>query len=233
MTFSLDLISGLIGFLFTLFIFSYLLGDNPLYRIAVYIFVGVSAGYIAAIVFWQVLIPKLAMPFASKDPQAITLAIIPLVFSTMILLKISPRLTSLASPAMAFLAGVASAVAVGGAVNGTLVPQILATANGYDMQAAAAQNVGGIEMLLNSGIVLLGAVTTLAYFHFGARKARDGSVRRFVVIDILAWIGGIFIAITLGALFAGMYSAALTAFIERINSMIDFIFQILKAFGLA
>ena len=51
MIFSLDLITGVISFLFTILIFSYLLGDNPLFRIASYIFVGVSAGYVAAISF--------------------------------------------------------------------------------------------------------------------------------------------------------------------------------------
>ena len=55
MVLSLDLITGLLSFVFTLFIFSYLIGDNPLFRIAVYIFVGVSSGYIASIAWWQVL----------------------------------------------------------------------------------------------------------------------------------------------------------------------------------
>jgi len=38
----IDLIVGAISFLFTVLIFSYVLGDNPLFRIGVYIFVGVS-----------------------------------------------------------------------------------------------------------------------------------------------------------------------------------------------
>ena len=44
---------------FTLCIFSYLLGDNPFYKIAEHIFVGVSAGYIAVFTFWSTIWPNL------------------------------------------------------------------------------------------------------------------------------------------------------------------------------
>ena len=54
------------AFLLTLFIFSYLIGDNPLFRIAVYIFVGVSAGYVAAVACRQVLWPDLFFPLFTR-----------------------------------------------------------------------------------------------------------------------------------------------------------------------
>jgi hypothetical protein len=37
-----------------------------------------------------------------------------------------------------------------------------------------------------------------------------------------AWVGRIFVAITLGVIFAGVYMAALTAMIERLSSIINF-----------
>ncbi len=55
------------------------------------------------------------------------------------------------------------------------------------------------------------------------RPKADGSMRRFGLIEIAAWMGRIFIGITLGAIFAGVYAAALTALIERIASIINFI----------
>ncbi len=61
-TLSVDLVTGIISFLLTLMILSYLIGDNPLFRVAVYIFVGVSAGYAAAVAWWQVLFPRLMLP---------------------------------------------------------------------------------------------------------------------------------------------------------------------------
>jgi len=56
------LITAIIAFLITLMILSYLIGDNPLFRVAVYIFVGVSAGYVAAVAIRQVLWPDLLQP---------------------------------------------------------------------------------------------------------------------------------------------------------------------------
>ena len=42
-----SLIGGALGFLLTLCVFSYLLGDNALFRIAIHIFIGTAAGFVA------------------------------------------------------------------------------------------------------------------------------------------------------------------------------------------
>ena len=47
---SIEVISAVVGFFLTVMIFSYLIGDNPLFRIAVYLFVGVASGYAAAVI---------------------------------------------------------------------------------------------------------------------------------------------------------------------------------------
>ena len=221
----LDLITGALSFLFTLMIFSYLIGANPLFRIGVHIFVGVSAGYIAAIAFWQVLWARLIYPLidASTSPMDKAFLAVPLLLSVLILMKVSPRLAGLGSVAMAFLVGVGAAVTIAGAVSGTLIPQMLGTINAFDMNLAAAQNINVFEALLNGAFILAGVIFSLSYFHFGAKPQSDGSMRRLGFIEIMAWVGRIFIGITLGAIFAGLYSAALTAFIERINSLINFI----------
>jgi hypothetical protein len=54
---TLNIFTGLAGMVFTLMIFSYVIGDNFLFRLALYIFTGVSAGYIASVAWWQVLLP--------------------------------------------------------------------------------------------------------------------------------------------------------------------------------
>ena len=221
MVFSADLIAGIVAFIFTVMIFSYLIGDNPLFRIATYFFVGVSAGYVASVAFWQVLGPRLFNPLMSGTPNEQTLAMIPLALGVLILMKASPRLSKLGSPAMAYLVGASAAVAIGGAVIGTLLPQMLATINFFDLRAAATSNIL-VEVIVNGSLILAGAVTSLVYFHFGAHPLQDGSIRRMRLVELLAWFGRIFIAITLGVIFAGVYSAALTAFIERINFLITF-----------
>lgn len=226
MSIPLDLITGVLSFLFTLLILSYLIGDNPLFRIAVYLFVGITAGYVASVIWWQVLTPRLFTPLL---PALLTgsviekvIILVPWFGTVFILMKISPRLSKIASITMAFLVGAGAAVIIAGALIGTVIPQVSATINFFDTQLAAARNINIAEVIGNGSIVLAGVVTSLAYFHFGARLQANGSTRRFILIEILAWVGRIFIGITLGVIFAGVYAAALTAFIERISSLINF-----------
>jgi hypothetical protein len=221
----INLLTAGISFLFTLLVFSYLLGDNPLFRIAVYIFVGVSSGYIAAVAFWLVVVPRLFYPLmpalTSGNMSELGLLLVIWLASFLLLMKASPGLMGMGRIVMAFLVGVGAAVTLAGALTGTLVPQILGTINAFDM---TGKDIGGfVEAITNGMIILAGTVLTLAYFHFGARPKADGSMRRLGLIEVLAWGGRLFIGIALGAVFAGVYSAALTALIERLSSLINFI----------
>ncbi len=234
MVISPDLISGVLSFLFTLLILSYLIGDNPLFRIAVYIFVGVASGYAAAVILNQVLMPRLFTPlipaiFTGSLADKINV-IVPLFGVVFILMKISPRMSGIARIAMAYLVGAGAAVALAGAVTGTLLPQVTATINFFDRDAAQGMDI--FEMLFSGGVILLGTVTSLAYFQFGARAKPDGSTKRFALVELLATVGRIFIGSTLGVIFAGVYAAALTALIERISSLFDFITILRGFFGL-
>ena len=107
-----------------------------------------------------------------------------------------------------FLVGVGAAAAVGGAVLGTLFPQIEAAANLVDLE---------------TGIALLGTVFTLVYFQFSVRAAPDETPQRNQIVEVIGWGGQAFIAVTFGVIFAGVYTAALTALIERVGSVLGFI----------
>src|SRR3972149_1268015 len=124
---SADLIASSVAFLLTVMIFSYLVGDNPAFRIAVYVFVGVTAGYVAAVAWWQVLLPNLILPLMAGTP------------TTRALLAVPPLLG-----ARGLLVGAASAVAIGGAIQGTLLPQALATLDAVD-----PARLNSVERLLN------------------------------------------------------------------------------------
>jgi len=212
----MELISGALGFLLTVLIFSYLIGDNPLFRSAVYIFIGVSSGYAAVAVWHYVLMPKLFLPLASStDSGQLVILVIPLVLSVSLLAKLSPRISWLGSFAMALLVGVGAATALSGAVVGTLLPQSRAAMNAFASPT--------VLQLIEGVVMLAGTVLTLIYFQFSAKRAGDGSVKRNVIIEMLAWGGRVFIAITFGVLFAGVYMAALTAMLERLSALINFV----------
>jgi hypothetical protein len=225
-------ISAAASFIFTILIFSYLIGDNPLFRAAIYIFVGAAAGYVAAVAWNEVLYPALAQPILSGSAfegpvQGIAVGV-PLLGSLLLLFKISPRFSSFGQLPMAYLVGVGAAVAIGGAVLGTLLPQVGATLDGFDLVSAGTSGADTAFMFFNGVVVLLGVIGTLAYFHFGATQAEDGSIHRNPIVNILAWIGRVYIAITFGVLFAGVYMAALTALIERMDSIRNFFLQLIS-----
>jgi len=229
----LDVITGGIGFLFTVFILSYLFfGDNAIFRIATFIFVGAAVGYVAAVAVTDVLYPAFVQPFLSgaaltDTGQLIRIGIL-LLGSLLLLFKVFPRLSQIGQLPMAYLVGVGAAVVIGGAVLGTLLPQITATFDGFDLLSAGASIADTSFALFNGILVLLGVVGTLAYFHFGASQKPDGSVRRNPLLNILAWVGRVFIAITFGVLFAGVYMAALTALIERLDSIRNFFILLMQ-----
>jgi len=210
---SSDLLTGSISFLLTLMILSYLLGDNPAFRLAVYLFVGVAAGYAAAITWRQVLVPRLVSPLLAGNITERLLAFLALALGILLLGKLSTRTSRLGNAPIAFLVGVGAAVAIGGAVTGTIFPQTQASINTFDLSNAGQFP---LEHLFFGTVVLGGAVTSLVYFHFGA-KSTPGGPQRSKLVVILSWVGEIFIAITLGVLFAGIFTAAMTALIERLN----------------
>jgi len=206
-----DLSGALLGFILTIFVLSFVIGDNALFRLATHIFVGAAAGYVTVVTLYNVLWPQLLLPFVDGDREGMILALAFLVPSMLLLTKLSRRLSPLGNPAVAILVGIGAAAAVGGAIFGTVFPQTAATINTFDG-----------NNLVNGVIVLVGTISTLLFFQFSTRSVEQdaGPLARFH--KALGWLGKFFIAITFGALFAGVYITALTALIERFNYLWQF-----------
>ena len=117
---------------------------------------------------------------------------------------------------MAYLAGMGAAVAVGGAVLGTIVTQTGATINLFDLRLSTT-GASQFTRFLDGLIFAIGTITVLAYFHFGAKSREDQTPSRPFWIEALAGVGKGFIAVTLGALFANVYLAALAALVDRLD----------------
>ena len=222
-----NLITGFLSFLFTLLILSYLVGDNPAFRVAVHIFTGISAGYIVVIAFRSV--ANMFAPLISGSNQERILLVVPLVLSLLLLGKTSARFEWMGRPVMAFLVGLGAAVAIGGAVLGTLFPQIMAVSSLFNLRQTA--NFGNAAGNLITGIfILIGTIVTLIYFQFTLFGNNRSTGKRGRVIGFIALIGQIFIVITLGTIFSGVLATALSALVERIHSLILFIDQVLSVF---
>ena len=81
---------------------------------------------------------------------------------------------------------------------------------------------------VTAGLMLLGTICTLVYFQFSARNRPGGQPARSKVVECVARIGGAFIAVTLGGLFAGVLSAALSALIDRLSFLVDLVTNLIS-----
>lgn len=198
------------GFILTLMVFSYILGDNVLYRIAVYIFAGLAAGYIAVVTWDSVIWPWIngTVLNPTADLPGIITGLIPLLLGLLLLLKAAPRLGRVGHLALAFIVGIGTAVALVGAIGGTLLPLASSTSSAVSVNP------------VNGTLLLLGVVCTLVYFQYMARRLPDGRTGRRLHIRALAFVGRGVIVVTLGALYAAAILTSLTIFSERVGFLL-------------
>ncbi len=155
--------------------------------------------------------------------------LIPILLSMLLFTKAFPRLSTLGSPVMAFLVGVGAAVAVGGALLGTLFPQFRAATQLLNMAALQASGKEvGLE-LLNGVLILFGLVVTFASFQYNTSLFKNPSIR--ALWNLIYWSGRVFVAITFGVIFAGVYLASLAALTERLYSLLVFLFNLFSLAG--
>jgi hypothetical protein len=166
------------------------------------------------------------------------LGLVPFLLGVLLLFKLSPRLSAIGMLPMAALTGVGAAVAIGGAIFGTIFGQFNGTISLFNLSSAPAGQA--LPQLIEGLFILVGTISTLAYFQFGARSrpAVSGetsteaslTARRSPVMNLLVTTGQIFIGITLGAMFAGVYTAAISALIERIDFVMNVITNVIAKF---
>jgi hypothetical protein len=229
-----DPIGVIIGFLLTVMVLSYLIGDNVLFRLATHIFIGVASGYAAIlilfnVIWYQVLVPVLQVFTAGSAGNLLNYAIhvVPaIILGIWMLTKLTPRLSRFGTPVLAFLTGVGAATVIAGAVRGTIFPQIGASINMLNRYSAPAGMNNLVGWFFNGVIVLVGTITTLIYFQFGVKRQEEGMpVQRPVILEYLSTVGQGFIIITLGVLFSGVFLAALSALIDRAQFLWDVILR--------
>jgi len=222
-----DWIGALLGFVLTLLVFSYLVGDNQIFRITLHLFIGVSAGFAATVVIYNVILPRMLAPIIAGQGSEQILALVPIILAGLLVTKISPRFAFIGNLPMAYIVGVSAAAAIGGAVLGTLIPQTIASMNLFDVQASQAFDADLGLRLINGMIILIGTIATLVYFQFSSLSKSSEKSQLQTWIDGLGQIGQVFVAITFGFRFAGVFSAALTALIGRGLFLVDFIQSII------
>lgn len=194
----------------TLLVLSRIFGDNPLFRVAQYLFVGVSLGYAFVVVYFQVLRPAFFSLLANPaDPVVLGLRITPFILGLLLLPRLTNRQTSswLANLPLGLLFGVGAALALGGALVGTLFPQLLASAQPLGIETA---------QIIGSVLLTFGVVCTLMYFYFTV--PRETGLGRFVAGGGV--LGRWLIIVAFGFFFAGALLTYLSALNERLQFVV-------------
>ncbi len=181
------LIGPIVAALLTIMVLSYLIGDNPLFRLATHLFIGVAAGYAGAVGGPLGVVARTAAAHPASRPGRTAQsdggadAARPGAAGVLAGPQTRPGAFAAGTFSTAFLVGVGAAVVVGGAITGTLIPQSLAAMGTFDPGVVSPQTgETGFERVVNVVILLTGTLSTLAYFRFtlrrgpGVRAARWG-----------------------------------------------------------
>lgn len=222
---NLEIIALLLGAVISLMIFSYLLADNVLYRWALAVLVGSGVGYALGVAIRVFLVDWLYHALRVGDPL---FYVVPLVLGCLLLMKwfhpntLLGRLGNFGGNfSMAYLIGVGAAVAVSGALIGTLIPQVQAT--------GAALTEGTFPLGLIQGLVIIvGTVATLLYF---SPRSPYGEGRRGRILSGLQRVGRVFVVVALAVAFAGAVTSGLTVWIERLWDLAEVIRYFVGSMG--
>lgn len=226
----LSLVGLWLAGLLSVFTLSYVFGDNPLFRTAIYLFIGVAAGYVAAVAIDEIIWPQLILPIQAwwvGTPILDSVEIlIRVALSLLLLTKLFPRVARVGSPVVGMIVGVGAALALAGAIQGTLLPQVGASGSIFDTGQLRLALQGGYYLeatgtVFEGFVTLLATIGTLAYFHFGASARGNLPPQRSVLVDALAWLGNLFIPLSLAVIFSGVLLSALSALIERLDFIAD------------
>ncbi|MFZ5949414.1 MAG: hypothetical protein ACOYXC_01820 [Candidatus Rifleibacteriota bacterium] len=209
-------ISVWVGALITLCCFSFLIKDNPFYRFAEHLFVGVSAGYYFSMIsFHQVLKPNLlskifptmfASGAAAQTPADWSL-IIPGILGIMMMFRLSANYSWVSRFTVSFVMGVSTGLAIVYSTQQYLIPQVA--------KAIRPLAVAGDYFQSFSNLVLVvGSVACLFYFFFSTEH-------RGPVYGNLARVGIWYLMLSFGAAFGATVMGRISLLIGRFQFLLS------------
>ncbi|MBI3872583.1 MAG: hypothetical protein HY304_05855 [candidate division Zixibacteria bacterium] len=180
--------------LLTLAIYSFLYGDNPFYRFAEHLLVGLSIGYSLVLTVGSIIMPKVVTPLAHGDFAAL----VPLLLGGAMFLRLSTRLGRWSQIPMALLIGAGAGASIPAMLQARVLKQMASTISG----------VGSVD----GAIILMGVLATLTYFVF--TREQTGLWGKS------ATVGRYFMMIFFGATFAYTVMSRVALLIGRLEFLL-------------
>ncbi len=193
----------------TLCVYSFLYKDNPFFKFAEHLFVGVSAGYLLAITYHTNFLPYIYYPLRSvvtEQKYSELIVIIPIIMGILMFVRYIPKYSWLVRIPFAFLMGFSAGASIPVTMQADIFQQIYGTAKPFS-------DYTNIPNMINSIIIMLGVVCTLIYFYFSSEH--KGILRGFSEVGI------IFLMISFGASFGYTVMARISLLIGRIDFLLN------------
>jgi hypothetical protein len=199
----------------TIALYSFLYHDNPFFKAAEHIYVGVGLGYQIVTVWFQILKPDLYKGLVSywvrhswlgeQAARPNYVLLVPLVLGLMLLARFVPRLAWLSRWSFAFIVGFASGVAIPATIKAIVLTQVRETLKPLSL-------ADGALTFVSTTVILVGVIAVLIYFFF--------SVEHKGAFGLLSRLGVWFLMISFGASFGYTVMGRMALLTKRIHFLL-------------
>jgi len=187
--------------LLTLAIYSFLYKDNPFYKFAEHLFLGVSVGYSMVILWYTSVIPRVWIPLKVNHQYSL---IFPIMLGAMIFSIFTSKWSWLVKYPLAFYIGAWSGISIPLTFEAQIFKQLESTVLTPTMMHGWA--------ILSYIIMFVGVIVTLVYFFFS--KEHKGAIGK------TARLGIMFIMVAFGASFGYTVMARISLLIGRMQFLL-------------
>jgi hypothetical protein len=195
---------------FTLAIYSFLYKDNPFYKFAEHVLVGVSVGFLIVIAYMDTVRPKIIDPLFVKHDW---LVVIPVLLGLLMFGRFSQKFGWISRPSLALYIGFGAGVSIPSQMQANVLAQIKGTISPF-------LSINSLGDGINAFLILIGLASTLLYFYFS--KKHEGP------LGIGAKVGIYFLMIFFGATFGFTVMARISLLIGRVGFLLRDWLHIIK-----
>ncbi len=189
---------------FTFSIFSFLYNDNPFYKLAEQVFVGMSAAYWLVYLFYSIMLPNLITKLFT-DFGANVILLIPAALGIMMLLRLIPKAQWVSRYPIAIMIGTSAGISMVRYAKSDLLSQISATM----INPFAG---GTISSIVGNLLLIIGTICGVYFFYFS--KKQEG------ISAVPSKLGIWFLMISFGASFGYTVMARISLLIGRLEFLL-------------
>ncbi len=201
-----NIVWTLLAGLVTLAIYSFLYRDNPFYKMAEHLAVGISVGFIIITYYNNIFLPKIWDNILYQGKYDY---LIPLIFGILLFTRFTPKHGWLSRWSLAFLLGASSGLSIPATLEGRILQQTEGTVRSLvalDPNGTFTSNLGAS---IGAIFLVVGTLACLVFFLFSVEH--KGAVGRF------AYFGRLCIMAGFGASFGYTVMARVSLLIGRVQ----------------